>query len=104
MGVISASLCLITSLFCGRITIFYARAGVLKQDFFNLILGAVANLAWLSSLIWFYLKGMWIIPVILILLNLFVINKFVNDRRPYFFKYQNIFQILTIIFLLTTWI
>jgi len=103
MELVFATLCIIFSLFCQRITLVFARAGFIRQDFFTLIVGTIANYAWVSSVIWFYFDGEWLIPLIAFLVSLFGINTLVIADKTSLYQNQNIFNIITILLILGSW-
>jgi len=94
---------IIISFLCQRITLVYARGGIIDNDFFSLILGTIANYAWISSIIWFIFEKNWLIPIIIILISLFGFNTIVTISRPIIHKFRNVLRIMSIFCLLGMW-
>ena len=94
---------IISSSFCGRISLVYARGGIFDRDFFSLIFGTVANFAWVSSFFWFYLEGNWLIPLIAMLISLFGFNLLITPDRHYFYRIRNMLRVIPLISLFGMW-
>ena len=93
---------IIISFFCGRISIIFARGGVTDYNILSLIFGTGANLVWVSSVIWFFLEGQWLIPIVVILVSLFGFLTLVSGHT-FFWRIRHLLRFMAIACLLGTW-
>ena len=98
-----AVLCIFISFFCGRISLVFARGNIKDYDFFSLIIGLIANVTWLSSIVWFWFASNWIIPIVSIIISLFGFNMLVLPERLILWKLRNVFRIISISCLFGMW-
>ena len=98
-----AVLCIFISFFCGRTSLVFAKDNIKDYDFFSLIIGLIANVTWLSSIVWFWFAGNWIIPIVTIIISLFGFNMLVLPERLILWKLRNVFRIISISCLFGMW-
>ena len=90
-----AILCIVLSFFSQRNALVFSRGGMIDQDLLSLILGFIANFIWIVSVIWFFLEGEWLIPILVIVLSLFGFNLLARGQ-PALWQLRNLIRVMAI--------